>query len=311
MGSWHWDAFTNKNMWTPYHETIFGYEPGNGEHIYEDWASRVHPDDLPSVEAAWKTALKEHIDYVCEYRIVLPDNTLRWVESYGRYYYDDSGKALRMAGTVTDITERKQAQQALQSSELRYSTLARISPVGIYRCDINANLLYVNQRWCEITGYSFDRVINQGWRAIVHPQDKARVEAQVKHTLERAIPFECEFRFQRADNSVVWVFAQSVPELNADGELIGYVGTVTDITHQKQSEKTLGESEERFRSTFEQAAVGIAHADKNGKFIRVNQKLCDILGYTRSELLGRTFLEITYQDDLDKRFETGLQFIVW
>ncbi|MGB7375502.1 MAG: PAS domain S-box protein [Rivularia sp. (in: cyanobacteria)] len=299
MGSWHWDAFTNKNLWTPYHDTIFGYEPGDGEHTYEDWATRVHPDDLPSAEAAWKTALKEHINYVCEYRIVLPDNTLRWVESYGRYYYDDSGKALRMAGTVTDITERKKAQQALQSSELRYSTLARISPVGIYRCDASANLLYVNQRWCEITGYTFDLAINQGWRAIVHPQDKARVEAQVKHTLEQAIPFECEFRFQRADNSVVWVLAQSVPEMNADGVLIAHVGTVTDITYRKQSEKALRESEERFRSTFEQAAVGIAHADNNGKFIRVNQKLCDILGYTRSELLQRTFLQVTYADDLD------------
>ncbi len=98
---------------------------------------------------------------------------------------------------------------------------------------------------------------------------------------------------------MVWVFAQSVPEMNADGVLIAHVGTVTDITYQKQSEKALRESEERFRSTFEQAAVGIAHADNNGKFIRVNQKLCDILGYTRSELLQRTFLQVTYADDLD------------
>ncbi|MGB6295440.1 MAG: PAS domain S-box protein [Rivularia sp. (in: cyanobacteria)] len=299
MGSWHWDSFTNKNLWTPYHDIIFGYEPGNGEHTYEDWAARVHPDDLPLAEAAWKTALKEHKDYVCEYRIVLPDKTLRWVESYGRYYYDDDGKALRMAGTVIDITERKQAHQALESSELRYSTLAQISPVGIYRCDASANLLYVNQRWCEITGYSFEQVIHQGWRATVHPEDKARVEASVQRMLEQAIPFECEFRFQREDNSVVWVFAQSVPEMNADGVLIAHVGTVTDITHQKQSEKALRESEERFRATFEQAAVGIAHASMNGKFIRVNQKLCDILGYTRFELLGRTFLEVTYQDDVE------------
>ncbi|MBV6622174.1 MAG: PAS domain-containing protein, partial [Rivularia sp. (in: Bacteria)] len=103
MGSWYWDSFTNKNIWTPYHDVIFGYEPGNGEHTYEDWASRVHPDDLPLAEAAWKKALEQHTDYVCEYRIVLPDNTQRWIESYGRYYYDDSGKALRMAGTITDI----------------------------------------------------------------------------------------------------------------------------------------------------------------------------------------------------------------
>ena len=109
MGSWYWDSFTNKNIWTPYHDVIFGYEPGNGEHTYEDWSSRVHPDDLELAENAWKTALEEHVDYICEYRIVLPDNTLRWVESYGRYYYDDGGKPLRMAGTVTDITERKKA----------------------------------------------------------------------------------------------------------------------------------------------------------------------------------------------------------
>ncbi|MEM1395037.1 MAG: PAS domain S-box protein, partial [Cyanobacteria bacterium P01_H01_bin.150] len=299
MGSWCWDSFTNKNIWTPYHDVIFGYEPGNGEHTYEDWASRVHPDDLPLAEAAWKTALQEHKDCVCEYRIVLPDNTLRWVESYGRYYYDDDGKPLRMAGTVTDITERKKAEQALQESQRRYSTLAQISPVGIYRCDISANFLYVNQRWREITGYTFDEVIHQGWRATIYPDDKARVEAELERTLEQEIPFSSEFRFQRPDNSVVWVFAQSVPEMSADGVLIGHVGTVTDITNQKQSEKALRQSEERFRSTFEQAAVGICHTDTKGNFIRVNQKLCDILGYSREELLQKRFQEITYPSDKD------------
>jgi PAS domain S-box-containing protein len=298
IGSWYWDSFTKKNIWTPYHDVIFGYEPGNGEHTYQDWASRVHPDDLPQAENAWKTALRDRIDYVCEYRIVLPDNTLRWIESYGRYYYDDNGKALRMAGTVTDITERKKAQQALESSERRYSTLTKISPVGIYSCDAEVNLLYVNQRWCEITGYTFDQVINQGWRATIHPEDKARVEAEVKRTIEQKVPFECEFRFQRPDNSVVWVFAQSVPEMDADENPIGHVGTVTDITNRKQSESALRSSEERFRSTFEQAAVGIAHANLSGKFIRVNQKLCDILGYSREELLQCKLGEITYADDL-------------
>ncbi|AFY55229.1 PAS/PAC sensor signal transduction histidine kinase [Rivularia sp. PCC 7116] len=298
MGSWYWDSFTNKNIWTPYHDVIFGYGSGNGEHTYEDWASRVHPDDLPLAQAAWKDALYKHTDYVCEYRIVLPDNTVRWIESYGRYYYDDSGNALRMAGTVTDITERKKSEQALRESQRRYSTLARISPVGIYRCDGSANLLYVNQRWCDITGYNFDQVINQGWREAVYSQDKARVEAQVKNCVEQKIPLECEFRFQRPDNSVVWVLAQSVPEFDIDGVLIGHVGTITDISNQKQSEKALRASEERFRSTFEQAAVGICHADANGKFVRVNQKLCDILGYSRSELLERSFEEITYADDL-------------
>lgn len=297
MGSWCWDSFTNKNIWTPYHDTLFGYEPGNGEHTYEDWSSRVHPDDLELAEAAWKTALKERKDYVCEYRIVLTDNTLRWIESYGRYYYDDNGKPLRMAGTVTDITERKKAEQALRESQRRYSTLARISPIGIYRCDKSANLLYVNQRWCEIAGYTFELVINQEWRVTIYPEDKERVEAEVQRTLEQKTPFTCEFRFQRPDNSLVWVFAQSVPEFDADGLLIGYVGTVTDITNQKKSEQALRRSEERFRSTFEQAAVGICHADQSGKFIRVNQKLCDILGYTREELLQRSFGEITYAAD--------------
>ena len=299
MGSWYWDSFTNKNIWTPYHDVIFGYEPGNGEHTYEDWSSRVHPDDLELAEAAWKTALEERVDYICEYRIVLPDSTLRWVESYGRYYYDDGGKPLRMAGTVTDITERKKAEQALQESQRRYSTLAQISPVGIYRCNTSANLVYVNQRWCDITGYTFDRVINQEWRFIIYPGDKERVEAQVERALEEKINFGCEFRFQRPDNSLVWVFAQSVPEFDTKGLFIGHVGTVTDITNQKKSEKALRQSEERFRSTFEQAAVGICHADNNGKFIRVNQKFCDILGYSREELLELTFHEITYPADLE------------
>ncbi|MEX0269223.1 ATP-binding protein [Leptolyngbyaceae cyanobacterium UHCC 1019] len=126
MGSWDWDLTTNHVSWTPYHELIFGYETGTPNHTYDDWASRVHPNDLPQVEAAVHHALANHEDYSFEYRLQLADGTERWINAFGRGEYNAAGKPVRMVGMVLDMTNRKHAEQALQE---RATELTRLNAV--------------------------------------------------------------------------------------------------------------------------------------------------------------------------------------
>jgi PAS domain S-box-containing protein len=126
MGSWDWDLATNHVSWTSYHEIMFGYEPGTPNHTYNDWASRVHPIDLPQVEAAVHQALANHEDYSFEYRLHLPDGTERWIDAFGRGEYNADGKPVRMVGMVLDMTNRKHAEQALQE---RATELTRLNAV--------------------------------------------------------------------------------------------------------------------------------------------------------------------------------------
>ncbi|NJR72864.1 MAG: PAS domain-containing protein [Scytonema sp. CRU_2_7] len=146
-----------------------------------------------------------------------------------------------------EITERKQAEIALRESEQRYATLAEASPVSIFRTDESGHCLYVNSRWSEMTGLTSAEAIGEGWTRTLHPQDRDRVFAEWYQAAQANVPFGCEYRFMHDDGVVTWVFGQAVVEKNPNGEVIGYIGTLTDITAHKQAESALQESEERWQ----------------------------------------------------------------
>ncbi|MBH8574159.1 PAS domain S-box protein [Nostocaceae cyanobacterium CENA369] len=202
------------------------------------------------------------------------------------------------ANISDNITHRQLAEVLLQENERRRAIPAKMSYVGIFRTDLLGNCLDVNQRWSELSGISLTMALGKGWRTAVHPDDLELIDAEVKRILPNAQPFNYEFRFQHSDGRIVWVLSQAEAETRVSGEAIGYIGTVSEITEGEQ-EEVLKQSEQRFQATFEQAAVGIAHISLAGRWLRVNQKLCQILGYNREELLNLTYQEITHPDDLE------------
>lgn len=104
---------------------------------------------------------------------------------------------------------------------------------------------------------------------------------------------------RKFDGALIWVEGDYICIYDSQGRIAGYFGVERDISDRKKAEAALRDSEERFRATVEQAAVGITHCDKNGRYLRVNQKFCNILGYTAEELLCRTWMDVTYREDLD------------
>lgn len=117
IGSWHWNMLKNEIIWTRHHETIFGYEPGTPSRSYSDWSSRIHPEDLPRAEASLKSARASRQNFECEYRVVWPDGSIHWVAALGRFDYDAVEQPTRMVGVLYEISDRKQAQEALQNSQ--------------------------------------------------------------------------------------------------------------------------------------------------------------------------------------------------
>ena len=126
MGMWDWDIPSNRITWNAYQETLLGYIPGTPERKYQDWASRVHPADLPWVEAAINTARDQRQQFSAEYRVVLPQGQIRWLESTGQFYYDAIGQPVRMVGMVRDISDRKQAELSLQEHTRELSQVNQI-----------------------------------------------------------------------------------------------------------------------------------------------------------------------------------------
>ncbi|MEG4309458.1 PAS domain S-box protein [Microcoleus sp. AT8-B1] len=108
---------------------------------------------------------------------------------------------------------------------------------------------------------------------------------------------------RKFDGALIWVEGDYICIYDSHGRIVGYFGVQRDISDRKKAEATLRDSEERFRATVEQAAVGITHPDATGRYLRVNQKFCEIVGYSASELLSRTWMDVTYPEDIDADLE--------
>ena len=112
MATWDWDITSGKIVWNEQGYLALGYQPGSIEPSYQAWASRVHPDDRPGAEAVLQLAMDQKTEYHTEFRAILPDGTVRWLEVRGRFYYDAAGKPVRCYGVMMDITDRRQIGRA-------------------------------------------------------------------------------------------------------------------------------------------------------------------------------------------------------
>ncbi|MBD1902984.1 PAS domain S-box protein [Trichocoleus sp. DQ-A3] len=182
-----------------------------------------------------------------------------------------------------DISKRKQAEAALRQSQERYSTLARVSRVGIFHTDSRGKCLYTNERWCELTGITPEAALGEGWETALHPEDRQRIFEWYQAAQGNRL-FQSEYRYQHSDGSVTWVLGQAAPEIGENGETIGYVGTVTDISDRKQIEIALQESEMRLRRIVDSNIIGIFFGDLSGKITEANDAFLQIVGYTREDL---------------------------
>ena len=156
-----------------------------------------------------------------------------------------------------EVKLRKQAEESLLESKSCCASLAQVVPVGIFRTDAQQQNTYVNDQCCEILGLSPEVAAREGWIKSLHPEDRDLVIAEWEQAIQENRPFQLEYRFQRPDGKVTWVYGQCIAERNAQGNLVGYVGSLTDISDRKQAEALLIESEQRFRRAIENAPFPI------------------------------------------------------
>ncbi len=151
---------------------------------------------------------------------------------------DPEGKIIGSIGNMIDITERKQAEKALKESQQLFQALAQVSPVGIFRTKADGYTTYVNPKWMELSGLTFEEAIGDGWLIAVHPEDKEMLRGNWKSHSGKSENSTAEYRFIKPDGSIVWVLGNAEPEI-IDNKIMGYIGTITDITEKKIIEKEL------------------------------------------------------------------------
>ncbi|MEL7076899.1 MAG: EAL domain-containing protein [Cyanobacteria bacterium J06643_13] len=160
-------------------------------------------------------------------------------------------------------------------------------------------ILYISPTYEKVWGRSCQSLYEdpQSWLFAIHPEDSFKAIATIETQFRTGDDFEEEYRIIRPDKSICWVRVRAFPVRDVMGKVNRFVGIAEDITNRRDAEEALRKSEEQFRLTFELAPIGMAISSLDGEFTRVNQALCDALGYEEAELLKLSFAEISHPED--------------
>ena len=215
---------------------------------------------------------------------------------YCYVYIPEQGK---IAIIFNDTTEQRQEEERVKESEKRFRSVFDQAAVGVARVNIDGSWLEVNAKFCNIIGYTNEELLKKTFKDITHPDDLQTDIDYINQLLNNEIKtYTINKRYLKKGGGVVWVkLTESlVRKINNDPDY--FIGVVEDITSQKNDQDTLIENEKKYRSIFDQAAVGVARVNLDGSWVEVNAKFCDIIGYSNDELLTKRLSDITHPDDL-------------
>ncbi|MBD2110223.1 MULTISPECIES: PAS domain S-box protein, partial [Cyanophyceae] len=262
MGTWEWDMQANTMRWSAGHFTILGFEPDQCVPSYELWASRVHPDDLPTAAAQLQQAIQERTEYYHEHRLRWPDGTIRWVEARGQFSYDGQGHPKQSIGAVIDITDRKHAEQEreqllererlaraqAEAAQQQLATLVDASPVGLALLDGEQRFIAINDALAEINGSSREHHLGKSVLELFGQSDPAVVEVigQIYATGEPFVSPSLPVNIpSRDDRSPGYYNVHYLPMVDSNQRverLLAYVVDVTERVNLERAQRFLAES---------------------------------------------------------------------
>ncbi|MEG3850955.1 PAS domain S-box protein [Microcoleus sp. herbarium13] len=325
IGFWDWDVQRNRIVLSKEHEQLFGLAPGSFAGNYQSFAVCVHPEDLKGVENAINQALVQRSDYFHETRVVWPDGSIHWMEGKGKFFYNEAGDAVRMIGTVREITDRKAKEVQLRLLESAVTTtndavlITEAEPID----EPGPRIIYVNPAFTRMTGYTLEEVLGKTPRILQGQKTDRATLHRIRTALETWQPVRVDLINYRKDGTDFWVEVSIVPIADKTGWFTHWVSVQRDISDRKlaeaalqqlnellemrvfqrtreleKSQAELRESEALFRSLSESSPVGIFKIDAEGKCIYTNPRCQAIGGFTPAEALGKGWMRFVHREDL-------------
>jgi hypothetical protein len=264
-------------------------------------AKRIHPDDLGWLKedaAALRDNARGALEKpVIEYRLRARDGEYRWLSDSRTVVFDETGKATAIVGVTRDVTERKRAEEELKKSEERFKAVFDHSLIGLYRTTPDGKILLANPVLVKMLDYgSFEELARRNLEEKGYEPRYPR--SAFKERIERdGVAIGLESIWLKRDGTPIHIRESARAVRDTDGKTLYYEGTVEDITDIKRTEEELKKSDLSYRSLVNSAGVGIATTDIRGRFTLVNDRLCDMIGYTEEELLGTPFADYLHPED--------------
>ena len=254
------------------------------------WAEALHPDDLTRSRRVWQDAHTTGGEFEIEFRIRRYDGQYRWHRGHATPLRDPKGRITRWFGTCTDIDEEKRAADELARGEERLRLALEAGRMGTWDWDLRTGEVAWSDNMAEVHGLpegGFDGTI-EGFRRLVHPDDRYRVEAAIARAIEEQSAYEVEFRIARPDGSVGWMLGKGKVFTDEGGQPTRMLGVGMDITRRKLTEQALQQTEQRF-AQFMQNLPGLAWIkDPEGRYVYANDAAERAFRTPRPELYGKT-----------------------
>lgn len=295
LGSWDWDVGSGELFWSDETYRIVGRPRESFKPTFENFISTIHMDDRARVRHAIERAIAGAEHYSLDHRIVRPDGTERVVHEEGDVVFDADGRALRMVGTVQDVTTQRRFEAAMGRLAAIVSSsgdaVVGVSPEGmIDEWNPGAERLF---------GWRAEDILGRPLRVIAPEgrDDTARLLERVRRG-ETITDYETT-RLRR-DGSQVDVELTISPIRDASGAFVGMATIARDITGRKRAEAALRRSEEQIRELLAHAADGIFHTDPNGRYVDVNDAGARMLGCAREDIVGKTIEDFVAPDELPR-----------
>ena len=216
---------------------------------------------------------------------------------------------------VRDITDEKRIQQAIVESEARFRTMADNAPVMIWVGDPSGNCMYVNKQWLDFTGLTFEESISMGWRKVLEPEHMQQCSETFRKAAEESGAFKMEMRMRRRDGVLRWAMNTGMPRFGINGEFLGYIGSIIDITEIKEAERKVKQNAELLQKLFLEvpAVVGLVRAS-DLQYVLANPQYRRLYG--NRPLVGKTVYDAHTREEgrglfkrLERVLKTGQPFV--
>jgi formate hydrogenlyase transcriptional activator len=257
-GSWVWevagrDAVHLSDEWY----RIYGFDPAESMPTWEKRLERVHPEDRAKWQGALDRAIREKSDYEVEFRILLPDGSVKYIHTVGHPVVNASGDLVQFVGSSTDITERKQAEDKIRQSEMELRQILDFAPqyVAVLGPDRDRTRLYTNQSMLDYFGFTLEEWRGSDRRKYYHPDDWERLTRETQSRFLSGLPHEYEARFLRKDGKYRWFLFRWNPLRDEQGRVTRWYVAGTDIEDRKEAEQRLHDENVALREEIDRASM--------------------------------------------------------